>query len=208
MTIYKWLLQSSPPKNAIVFGIACASFVIGLVWPSHHRRRLPTSHPAHPREHRPIRQPLRPNGRASNRGLSGIDIYLIDDHFNVGQKRLLFLARAMVRAGSILILAEGQPASIGRPSADTENQPRGFRRQREHHRCASDYRDLGYGPSGCHLRKEAVELLLARDPPSLFRDCTMRSLYNWPDSVYIVPFSTTTDRVIASASGQISVSRE
>jgi hypothetical protein len=61
------------------------------------------------------RHRLRPNRRASNRGPSRIDVSLTDDHFNVGQKRLLFLARAKVRAGSILILAEGQPASIGRP---------------------------------------------------------------------------------------------
>ncbi|KAF4208870.1 hypothetical protein CNMCM8980_008695 [Aspergillus fumigatiaffinis] len=52
------------------------------------------------------RHRLRPNRRASNRGPSGIDVSLTDDHFNVGQKRLLFLARAKVRAGSILILAK------------------------------------------------------------------------------------------------------
>jgi ABC-type uncharacterized transport system ATPase subunit len=52
------------------------------------------------------RHRLRPNRRASNRGPSRIDVSLTDDHFNVGQKRLLFLARAMVRAGSILILAK------------------------------------------------------------------------------------------------------
>ncbi|KAF4153601.1 hypothetical protein CNMCM6069_000616 [Aspergillus lentulus] len=48
---------------------------------------------------RPIRQRLRPNRRASNCGPSGIDVSLTDDRFNVGQKRLLFLARVTVRAG-------------------------------------------------------------------------------------------------------------
>jgi hypothetical protein len=42
---------------------------------------------------------------------------------------------------------------LGDQSAGAEDQPRGFCRQREHHCCASDLRDLGYGPSGCYLRE-------------------------------------------------------
>ncbi|PKX97915.1 uncharacterized protein P174DRAFT_455715 [Aspergillus novofumigatus IBT 16806] len=156
MIIYKCSVRAVHPKYAIDLVIACAPFIVIIAADS----------PPHIRHIRHIRQRLGPNRRASNRGSSGIDVSLTDDHFNVGQKRLLFLARALVRA------------------AGTENQPRGFCQQREHHHCASDIRGLGYGP------REVVELAapsdwLARDPP-----------------IYLVPFSTTTDRVVASASGQ------
>jgi hypothetical protein len=72
---------------------------------------------------------------------------------------------------------------------------------------ASDLRDLGYGPSGCYLRGEVVELLapsesLARDPSSVFGGLDNASNLKLARFSLRSSYSTTTDRVVASASGQ------
>ncbi|GFF54141.1 metal resistance protein YCF1 [Aspergillus udagawae] len=111
--------------------------------------------------------------------LGGIGVSLTDDHFSVGQKQLLCLARAMVRAGSILILDEVTA------SVDWETDQLVQKIIREHfaertiitiaHRITTI---LDADRVAVISEGEVVELappneLLARDPPSLFR-----GLYN------------------------------
>jgi ABC-type uncharacterized transport system ATPase component len=148
------------------------------------------------------RHRLRPNRRSSNRGPSGIDVSLTDDHFNVGQKRLLFLARAKVRAGSILILAKVTT------SVDWETNQLVQKISRE------DFADsasiTAVRPISAILytdrvavisEREVVELLapsesLARDPPSLFRGCIMRAICIWLLFSLRSSYSTTIDPVL------------
>ncbi|KAF7158902.1 hypothetical protein CNMCM5623_004081 [Aspergillus felis] len=111
--------------------------------------------------------------------LGGISVSLTDDQFSVGQKQLLCLARAMVRAGSILILDEVTA------SVDWETDQLVQKIIREHfaertiitiaHRISTilDADRVAVISEGEIVELAAPSELLARDPPSLFR-----GLYN------------------------------
>ncbi|THC98398.1 hypothetical protein EYZ11_002117 [Aspergillus tanneri] len=105
----------------------------------------------------------------------GISVPLSDDLFSVGQKQLLCLARAMVRAGSILILDEVTA------SVDWETDRLVQRIIREHfmsrtiitiaHRISTilDADRVAVISEGEVIEVGAPADLLARDPPSQFR---------------------------------------
>jgi hypothetical protein len=71
---------------------------------------------------------------------------------------------------------------------------------------ASDLRDLGYGPSGCYLRggggRVAGAQRVARDLPSVFGGLYNASNLKLARYSLRSSYSTTTHRVVASASGQ------